>query len=240
MFKIIFLPSHFHLPRFSAILSINIILNFAVFCYSSFIHWSVRNTVFQNTLASDFKTQLWQSGFTYHILPKPKGSFSNWNQATSTYEEVTTPFRNHHPYRTLLTEGPQALLARLGPLPLCSDSKRQSPWWGWPSHCPKDHLLPKEGTGINHSLKNCDHLYSYWGASQVVPVVKSPTARAGRPKRRGSGSWIWKIPWRTAWQPTPVFLLENPMGRGAWWAAVHGVAQSDMTESDLARTHTVT
>ena len=26
------------------------------------------------------------------------------------------------------------------------------------------------------------------------------------------------------WQPTPVFLLGNPTGRGAWWAAVHGVA----------------
>ena len=28
------------------------------------------------------------------------------------------------------------------------------------------------------------------------------------------------------WHPTPVFLLENPRDRGAWWAAVHGVAQS--------------
>ena len=33
------------------------------------------------------------------------------------------------------------------------------------------------------------------------------------------------IPWRREWQPTPVFLLGNPMDRGAWWAAVHGVAK---------------
>ena len=35
--------------------------------------------------------------------------------------------------------------------------------------------------------------------------------------------WVGKIPWRRAWQPT---CLENPMDRGAWWAAIYGVAQS--------------
>ena len=32
--------------------------------------------------------------------------------------------------------------------------------------------------------------------------------------------------WRRKWQPTPVFSLENPRDRGAWWAAVYGVTQS--------------
>ena len=32
--------------------------------------------------------------------------------------------------------------------------------------------------------------------------------------------------WRRKWQPTPVFLPGEPQGRGAWWAAVYGVAQS--------------
>ena len=32
--------------------------------------------------------------------------------------------------------------------------------------------------------------------------------------------------WRRKWQPTPVFLLENPRDGGAWWATVFGVAQS--------------
>ena len=32
--------------------------------------------------------------------------------------------------------------------------------------------------------------------------------------------------WRRKWQPTPVSCLENPRDGGAWWIAVHGVAQS--------------
>ena len=38
--------------------------------------------------------------------------------------------------------------------------------------------------------------------------------------------WVGTIPWRREWQPTLVFLLENPMDRGAWWAAVHNIAES--------------
>jgi len=32
--------------------------------------------------------------------------------------------------------------------------------------------------------------------------------------------------WRRKWQPTPVFLPGESQGRGDWWAAVYGVAQS--------------
>ena len=31
--------------------------------------------------------------------------------------------------------------------------------------------------------------------------------------------------------PLPYSCLDNPMDGGAWWAAVHGVAKSDMTEA---------
>ena len=30
--------------------------------------------------------------------------------------------------------------------------------------------------------------------------------------------------------PTQYYCLENPMDGGAWWALVHGVAKSQMTE----------
>ena len=32
--------------------------------------------------------------------------------------------------------------------------------------------------------------------------------------------------WRRKWKPTPVFLPRESQGRGTWWAAVYGVAQS--------------
>ena len=47
-----------------------------------------------------------------------------------------------------------------------------------------------------------------------------------RHKRQGFNPWVGKILWRRKWQPTSVFLLENSMDRGAWWAIVHEVAKS--------------
>ena len=41
-------------------------------------------------------------------------------------------------------------------------------------------------------------------------VVKNPPANTGRPRRPRFHPWVGKISWRRAWQPTPVFLLENP------------------------------
>ena len=51
--------------------------------------------------------------------------------------------------------------------------------------------------------------------------------------------WIRKIPWRRAWQPTPVFLPGESMDRGAWWATVHRLQESDTTEA-TEHTHTNT
>ena len=47
---------------------------------------------------------------------------------------------------------------------------------------------------------------------------KEPACQHRRRKRRGFDTWVGKIPWRRAWQPTPYSCLENPMDRGAWWA----------------------
>ena len=38
-------------------------------------------------------------------------------------------------------------------------------------------------------------------------------------RRHKFNPWVGKIPWRRAWQPTPVFsTVENPIDRGVWWA----------------------
>ena len=42
---------------------------------------------------------------------------------------------------------------------------------------------------------------------------KEPTANAGRHNRHGFDPWIGKIPWRSAWQPTPVFLPRESYGK---------------------------
>ena len=41
---------------------------------------------------------------------------------------------------------------------------------------------------------------------QVALVVQNAPADAGRRRRWGFDPWVGKIPWRRAWQPTPVFL----------------------------------
>ena len=61
------------------------------------------------------------------------------------------------------------------------------------------------------------------GASQVALVVKNPPANAGDVGLiPGSG----RCPGEGHGNPLQYSSLENPMDRGAWWAAVHGVAKS--------------
>ena len=58
---------------------------------------------------------------------------------------------------------------------------------------------------------------------------KEPTYQCRRLNMCGFSLWVGKILWRTAWQPTLVFL--HPMDRIAWWAMVHSVTESNMTEA---------
>ena len=66
---------------------------------------------------------------------------------------------------------------------------------------------------------------------QVVLVVKKPPANAGN-KRHGFDPWVRKIPWRRAWQPTPVFLPGESHGQ----SNLEDYSPWGCTESDMINT----
>ena len=55
---------------------------------------------------------------------------------------------------------------------------------------------------------------------------KESTCNGGDAGERGFDLCVGKIPWRRAWQTTPVFLPGKSHNRGAWWATVYGVTKS--------------
>ena len=74
------------------------------------------------------------------------------------------------------------------------------------------------------------HLRQVFGASQVAQVIKNLLANAEDVRDAGSVPGSGKPPGEGNGNPLQYSCLENPMGRGAWWATVHGVAESDTTE----------
>ena len=68
------------------------------------------------------------------------------------------------------------------------------------------------------------------GTSQVAPVKNTP-ANAGD-KRLVFHPWVGKIPWKRAWQPSPVFLLGESHGqRSLAGYSPWSCKESDKTES---------
>ena len=88
-----------------------------------------------------------------------------------------------------------------------------------------------EGTIPSLNNVSCTWVHACQGTSQVALVVKNLLACwCRRHKRTGFSLWVRKILWRWKWQPTRALLPGESMDRGAWWATVHRVAESDMTE----------
>ena len=61
-------------------------------------------------------------------------------------------------------------------------------------------------------------------------MVKNPTVNAGDIKRCGFNPFVGTIPWKRAWQPTPVFLLGESHGQSSLLGySPQGRKEEDMT-----------
>ena len=100
---------------------------------------------------------------------------------------------------------------------------------------PSSHFLKKK------ILISFDCLWSQWQCEgsllchvESFPAVhrlpgvtsgKGPTCQCRR-----HGPWVGKMPWRRAWQPTPVFLPGEAHGQRSLAIVHRGCRDSDMTE----------
>ena len=90
-------------------------------------------------------------------------------------------------------------------------------------------------TSVCEVAQSCPTLGNPWTVALGFPsgsVVKNPPANTGD---AGSipGSGI--SPGEGNGDPLQYSCLENPMDRGAWWAIVHGIAESQTQLGDQAR-----
>ena len=95
--------------------------------------------------------------------------------------------------------------------------------------------------GIVHSrvkwqYDRCEHCVQVRIPFYVIPaipwllVVKNPPASVGDVRDTGLIPGMGRSPGGGSDNPLQCSCLENSMDRGAWWATVHGSAESDMTE----------
>ena len=78
------------------------------------------------------------------------------------------------------------------------------------------------------------HIFAFVYSTLGGASGKELTCQYRRPKRRSFDPWVGKIPWRRAWQPTPVFLPGESHGqRRLVGYSSQGHKEFDMTEGTL-------
>ena len=88
---------------------------------------------------------------------------------------------------------------------------------------------------IRSRQEACSYSHSTWYWKFCLPLshgMEEPGRLQSMGSLRVGHNWATSLSlftfmhWRRKWQPTPVVLPGESQGRGAWWAAVYGVAQS--------------
>ena len=120
------------------------------------------------------------------------------------------------PNRDMLSE--EKLITR-------SDREQTGPWGQWKHQSILYRRTPllilEKATATHSSTLACK-----------IPWTEEPGGLQSLGSLRVGHNWATSLPlftfmhWRRKWQPTPVFLSGESQGRGAWWAAIYGVAQS--------------
>ena len=82
--------------------------------------------------------------------------------------------------------------------------------------------------------------WPYFSPALLRPVVKNPPANAGDVRDESLMPGSGRPPGGGHSNPHQCSCLENPMGRGACWATIHGVAKSQTRLSDWTHKTLVT
>ena len=95
---------------------------------------------------------------------------------------------------------------------------------------------PRDRTWVSHTA---GRRFTIWAAGNILLNMgfpggasgKEPACQCRRPKRGRFDPWVGKIPWRRAWQPTPVFLPGESHGQRILVGyGPQGHKESDKTE----------
>ena len=138
--------------------------------------------------------------------PAPKSDVRGWLSSPS------SPFPVSHDGsltmgRNKKRDGPHALNSPSRPPTVyLADNRAFSHSVSWQSHT---RFLTQMWNWLGAMAPKSKYIYLYssiWASQVALVAGKEPACQCRRHKKHRFDPWVRKIPWRRAWQPTPVFL----------------------------------